>query len=204
MKENTHNDTVHAWGRLNEYAHDPGELVRFILLLLDSMDSVPIPSRTHMHNEIYLLQKIFPDLADYTDYSLSMVGQESKAVEHELSELESAGLVRSMSDSLEITPIGSALLKNLRNRTSTRELEKIAEFKKLLNDLTEEEVVFFACFSASPGPDAEKKPWYRNLAEKRKRLAMSMYKKNKTSAQKAAELSGENFEDFFAELKSVS
>lgn len=184
---------------------DHNVLTKFILLLLDSVNSIPIPGIMHLHNEIYLLQSIFPDLAGYTnDYKISEKGQQSETVRYELDKLESSGQIRyKKSGSLEITPTGSRVLEGLRNKTSKRELEKTGEFKKLLNDMTEDEVVAFACFSiAPPGQDTEVK--YEDLAQKRKYLAISMYQRNKISAQRAAEISGENFEDFFAELKKVS
>lgn len=61
----------------------------------------------------------------------------------------------------------------------------------------------FAYLSTSHDMPAESAK-YADIMQNRKQLAVSLYKKDKISAQKAAEISGEDFEDFFAHLKQIS
>ena len=70
--------------------------------------------------------------------------------------------------------------------------------------MSKDELLAFVYFAYPTQKDLEVESIeYKNLLQKRKRLAISMYKKDKISAQKAAEIAGESFEDFFDELKVV-
>ena len=178
------------------------ETRRFILLLLGAKNSEPVPGRLHLQKEMYMLRNLFPDLAGETGYGSYFVEKYSEVVANELEELKLSGLVGSASDSLALTEDGSAVLEELKPASSEWEIRKVEEFKHLLNDMTRDELLAFVHFSDLP-PDVleEESAEYRDLVKKRKRLAISMYKKDKISAQKAAEISGESFEDFFDELK---
>ena len=180
------------------------EAGRFILLLLGAKDSEPVPGRLHLQKEMYMLRNLFQDMASETGYGPCFVRQYGEVVANELEELKMSGLVGSASDSLALTEDGSAVLEELKPASSEWEIRKVEEFKHLLNDMTRDELLAFVRFSDLP-PDVleEESAEYRDLMKKRKRLAISMYKKDKISAQKAAEISGESFEDFFDELKSV-
>ena len=189
---------------LSEKVEHINEVDRFILLLLGAKDSESVPGHLYLQKEIYLLQNLFPNLASETDYEPYLMGQYSEVVANELEELESSGLVKSASGLLVLTEDGSAVLEELKKTSSEGEIRKVEEFKHLLNDMTRDELLAFVYFS-DPSQDKleEESTEYNDLVQNRKQLAISMYKKDKISAQKAAEISGEDFEDFFAELKKV-
>ena len=198
----SHTD-VHMF-MLSEKVEHINEVDRFILLLLGAKDSESVPGHLYLQKEIYLLQNLFPNLASETDYEPYLMGQYSEVVANELEELESSGLVKSASGLLVLTEDGSAVLEELKKTSSEGEIRKVEEFKHLLNDMTRDELLAFVYFS-DPSQDKleEESTEYNDLVQNRKQLAISMYKKDKISAQKAAEISGEDFEDFFAELKKV-
>ena len=70
--------------------------------------------------------------------------------------------------------------------------------------MTKDELLAFVYLSDPAHEELkEESVEYKSIARNRKQLAVSMYQKGKISAQKAAEISGENFENFFAHLKNV-
>lgn len=177
---------------------------KFILLLLDAKNAEPVPGPLHLQKEMYLLQNLFPKLAAETDYEPYMLGPHSEMVDDEVEELASSGLIRTMPGQFELTRDGESIVSILKERTNKKEIEKINEFKDLLNDMSRDELLAFVYFTYPDKKDLEEESIeYENLLQKRKRLAISMYKKDKISAQKAAEIAGESFEDFFDELKVV-
>lgn len=177
---------------------------RFIMLLAGAKESESIPGRLHLQKEIYLLQRLFPDLATETDYEPYLMGQHSEVVADELDELELSGLIKNTSGAIEITSEGNEVLMELREISSKKEIKKIEEFKELLNDMTKHELLAFVYLS-DPAHKAleEESAVYKDVMRNRKQLAISMYRKDKISAQKAAEISGEGFENFFAQLKNM-
>lgn len=178
---------------------------KFILLLLGAKNSESIPGPIHLQKEMYMLQNIFPELADETDYEPYLLGPYSEIVANEAEQLKSSGLIRKESDGFKLTPDGTRAFNVLKQHySSDKEIQSIERFKEFLNDLTKDELLVFVYFSY-PSPDALEKESieYKGLLKKRKRLAMSMYQKGKVSAQKAAQLAGVFLEDFLQELKDT-
>ena len=178
-------ELLHCVGKIERI----NEAGRFILLLLGAKDSEPVPGRLHLQKEMYMLRNLFQDMASETGYGPRFTGQYGEVVTGELEELKMSGLVGSASDSLALTEDGSAVLEELKPASSEWEIRKIEEFKHLLNDMTRDELLAFVHFSDLPRDGLEESAECRDLAKKRKRLAISMYKKDKISAQKAAEIS---------------
>lgn len=189
---------------INEKIAQLNEVDRFIMLLVGAKESESIPGPLHLQKEIYLLQKLFPNLATETGYESYFMGPHSEVVADEMDELESSGLIRSTSSSINLTSDGNVVSMILRKRSSKKEIEKVEEFKELLNDMTKNELLAFTYLSdpAQEGFEDESTE-YKDIVRNREQLAISMYRKGKISAQKAAEIAGESFENFFIHLKSV-
>ena len=176
---------------------------KFILLLLGAKDSEPIPGSVHLQKEMYLLQKIIPELADETDYEPDFLGPHSEIVSDEVEQLESSGMVSAKMDRIELTPDGSKAVDMIKQLLDEKEMQKIEEFKEFLNDLTRDELLTFVYFSYPSQNEIEKESVeYNDLLPKRRKLAMSMYQKDKISAQKAAQIAGEHLEDFLERLET--
>lgn len=186
----------------NDIIEQLNNVDKFILLLLGAKDSESVPGPLHLQKQMYQLQNLFPKLAAETDYELYMLGPHSDIVEYEVEELKSSGLIRT--SPLKLTPDGKEVFTMLKKRASKKENEKVEEFKDLLNDMTSDEILAFVYFTYPSQNDLKMESIeYEKLLPKRKRLAISMYQKGKISAQRAAEIAGERFEDFFDELKNV-
>ena len=156
----------------------------------------------HLQKELYLLQKVFPELADETDYKPYFLGPHSKIVSNEVEQLVYSGMVNMNPGKIELTPDGNRAVDILKKRSDEKEMEKIEEFKEFINDLTKDELLAFIYFSYPSPEELEKESIeYGDLLPRRRELAISMYKKDKISAQKAAQIAGEYLEDFLEGLK---
>ena len=179
------------------------EVDKLIILLAGAKESEPIPSSLHLQKEMYFLQNLFPDMAVKTDYKPGLMGQHSEVVEEELKKLQLYGLIRSVRGSIGLTSDGATLLAKLKEKSDENEIKKAEEFKDIFNGMTKDELLVFVCFS---DPDEnkiiEESAQYKRVVQNRMRLAVSMCRKDKISAQKAAYIAGKTFEDFFAELKT--
>jgi hypothetical protein len=187
---------------INEKIEQLNEVDKFILLLLGAKDSEPVPGQIHLQKEMYLLQNVFPQLQDETDFEPYFLGPHSEIVANEEEELQRSNLIDVRGGQIRLTSDGKSVFQELIKRADKKEFEKIQEFKDFLNDLSKDELLAFIYFSYPSPEELEKESIeYKELLPKRKRLAISMYKKDKISAQKAAQIAGMDLEDFLKELK---
>ena len=176
---------------------------KFILLLLNAKNQESIPGPIHLQKEMYLLQKIFPELANETDYEPYFLGPYSEIVSDQTEQLASEGMVSEKHGKIELTSEGINVTDIIKKQIDKKEIQKIEEFKEFLNDLTKNELLAFTYFSYPSQNELEKESVeYKNLLSQRRKLAMSMYRKDKISAQKASQIAGEYLEDFLEGLKT--
>ena len=180
---------------------------RFILLLLGVKNAEPVPGQIHLQKEMYLLRNLFPELADEAGYEPNFLGPYSEAVAGGAERLASSDLIRADPKGFELTPDGKKAFDILKKGSSEEEEEvrKAGEFKDLLNDLSVDELLAFVYFSYPSETGLEKESAeYGNLLPRRGKLAMSMYQREKISAQKAAQIAGMHLEDFLEGLKGAA
>ena len=191
--------------RIAEKIEQLNHVDRFILLLLGTKNAEPVPGPVHLQKEMYLLQNLFPELADEADYEPNFLGPYSEAVAGGAERLASSDLTRAGPKGFELTPDGKKVFDILKKGSSEEEVRKAGEFKDLLNDLSVDELLTFVYFSYPSETGLEKESAeYRNLLPRRGKLAMSMYQREKISAQKAAQIAGMHLEDFLGGLKSAA
>lgn len=189
----------------NEKLDQLNEVDRFILLLLRANNSKPIPGALWLQKEMYLLQNVFPNLAEETDYEPYLMGPHSEIVADEAEELGRSKLLKTEGGKFSLTPQGKNIADILAKKSEQKEINKIEEFKEFLNDLSKDELLAFVYFSYPlPKEIAKESVEYKGLLPKRKKLALALCAKGKISAQKAAEIAGMNLEDFLKEMKMVA
>ena len=187
---------------IDEKIAELNEVDKFILLLLGAKNKEPIPGPIHLQKEMFILSNLFPVLDDETDYEPYFLGPHSEIVAGEAEQLSMSGLINAVSGNIRLTKDGIEAYQKLMKNASENEIEKIEEFKDFLNDLTKDELLAFIYFSYPSVEELEKESIeYKDLLPKRKKLAISLYKKEKLSAQKAAQIAGEDLEDFIHELE---
>ena len=76
-----------------EKMHRLNTVGKFILLLAGAQQFRPIPDKMHLQKEMYLLQRMFPELGDEAGYEPRFAGPYSDAVDDEAGRLELAGLI---------------------------------------------------------------------------------------------------------------
>lgn len=189
----------------NEKIEQLNEVDRFILLLLRANRSKPVPGALWLQKEMYLLQNVFPSLAEEADFEPYLMGPHSEIVADEAAELEQSKLVKTESGKIVLTNEGKEIAEILAKKTNEKEAKKIEEFKEFLNDLSKDELLAFVYFS-DPFPKelAKESIEYKDLLPKRKKMALALYTKGKVSAQRAAQIAGMDLEDFLKELKTVA
>ena len=175
----------------------PNEVRKFILLLLNGKAG-RTDSRTTMASKGNIFApSVFPNLAEQLDFEPYRMGPHSEIVVNELEELRRSNLLKMAGEKIYLTEKGKNFANCLLQMTNRMETQKIEEFKELLNDLSKDELLAFIYFSY-PLAEIEKESFeYKRILLKRIKIALTLYKKDKISAQKAASNSRRKFTGFY-------
>ena len=131
--------------------------------------------------------------------SLKTTIQKTSNVDEELEQLLLNDLVEVEQNKIKLTKIGEEVAKKIVQNLDPSSLKIIAELKEFLNDLSQDELLAFIYFSY---PDmVEESIKYEQILPKRKEIALRVYKKEKVSLEKAAEIAGLSIEAFRDLLK---
>lgn len=172
---------------------------KFVILLLDAHHDEPIRGKLWYQKELFLLSKIFRDLADDADFDAYLWGPHSELADTEMEDLSMLGVVETIGNKFILTETGKAISKIIAKRASAKERKYVHEIKDFLNDLSSQELLAFTYFTY---PDmTEESVEFKKILPKRKFLAVDLYKKDKISIGKAAELAGLKITDFIDHLK---
>lgn len=189
---------------LNDKIDSLNEVDRFVLLMLAASEYKPIPGPLWLQKEMYLIQKAIPRLAEEIEYESYLMGPWSEMLQDEVEQLKSSNLLDIKDSKYALTPEGKEVAGALNKQADKKELAKVEDFKQFLNDLTKDELLAFTYFSHEhPEEIAKESMFFKEIQRKRKPLAISLYIKEKVSAQKAAQIAGMNIEDFIDELKKA-
>jgi len=172
---------------------DLSELEKAILLVSIADGGKPIPGDTWLQKEIFLIAKNVPEIDREANYSPDFFGPFSENLEEGLEELEQEELIKISGTKISITEEGKKLIEKIKNNFEKSSLIIIEDFKKLLNDLTEDELLTFIYFTY-PQTTSESQALQR-VIQNRLRNSISLYKKGKISLSKASELSGKPIDE---------
>ena len=172
----------------------------YILALLAVNNRAPLPGKLYLQKEMYLIQRAFADLRMELDYEPYFLGPHSSTVEDEADQLSRSSLIESTDAAIRLTPRGLPLAEHAMKELGPERVHKIEEFKHLLNDLSNDELLAFIYFGF-PGSDTEKESAeYKRLIGRRAGIAKSLLKKGKVTVERASEIAGLPLEDFLSEL----
>ncbi|MGP8321090.1 MAG: UPF0175 family protein [Methanosarcinaceae archaeon] len=175
------------------------ETQRYTLLLISANDQVPIKGNLWYQKELFLLSKNLGELAEDTDFEADFMGPYSETADEDLQQLEFAKVVSRDGNKLKLSNLGQSIIKIINEHTSRDEKEMIEDFKDILNDLTEDELLGFIYFTFPEMTTESIK--IQKIEPKRKNIALRLYAKNKISLGKAVEIAGINIDDFIKEAK---
>ena len=178
---------------------DLGEVRRNLLLLLSAQSSSPISGKLWYQKELFLLSKNNKNLEQEAGFEAYFWGPHSELADEEMADLVQLGIVKSLGNHYELTPIGKDIADTLNQKTSRSEQEIVEDVKNFLNGLKKDELLLFVYISY-PETISEAIE-FKSLLPKRKDLAISIYRGEKISLGKAAELAGMRVSAFIKELQ---
>jgi uncharacterized protein YwgA len=176
------------------------DLDKIALLLLHANNDSPVRDELFYQKEFFLISDYMLDIKDEADFAPDSLGPYSEAAEVSLNNLRSYKLVDRVNEGFKLTEKGQKISEMVEREVSSKYKEAIFDFKKLLNDLTKDELLAFIYFSF---PDFTNESIIRQgVIRKREPTIMSLYKKNKISLARAASLAGLCIEDFLDKMKA--
>jgi hypothetical protein len=182
---------------VNEIIEDMSELQKYIVLLLSSNNKESIKGNTWFQKELFLIAENIKEVGEEASFTSDFYGPFSENAKEQLDELELDEIVCKDGNKMFLSKLGSQVAQKIEQKTPKQRIEMISEFKGLLNDLNDDEVLTFIYFTF-PG-FSEESLVLEKIKKNRKQVALKLYKKEKISIQRAAEIAGEPLERFVRE-----
>ena len=191
--------------KADEAIKEMSELQKYIVLLLSANNNEPIKAATKFQmevlfqKELFLLAKNIKVLEEQASFGSDFYGPYSETAQEELEELEMENMLIKEKSMVCLSEFGSQIAKSIEKKTSNDILEMISEFKSLINDMNEDEVLTFIYFTFPEFTDESLV--LKEIKKNRKLVALKLYKKEKVSLQRAAEIAGEPLERFIRDAE---
>jgi predicted HTH domain antitoxin len=171
---------------------------KLVLYAIGAVDNSPLISRIKIQKLMFLISNVFKDFQGLLHFEPHLFGPYSETLDNVLESLIRLGFVESIGSNFRLTSAG---LKANSSLTPKPELARVIDdFKRFLNDLNDEEVLAFI-YASYPKYISESVKW-DELKPRRKDFAISLFRKNKVSFGKAAEIAGLNPMEFDILLKN--
>lgn len=184
---------------IEDIVEDLTDLDLAILQLLHADRNEPLKGKVAFQKEMFLIADYIENIRRQAEFIPHIFGAYSEAAENEMGNLRSLGLVKEKDHEYRITPNGVSALNKAKPAFSQEQIEAIQDYKKFLNDLSEDEILLFVYVSY---PDfKEESAVYERIIKKRIPTAISLYKKGKVGLEKAAFLAGLPIEKFLDQAR---
>lgn len=175
------------------------DLELLVLALLYADDKKKIRDDLFLQKELFLVVNYIEEIKDYADFIAHILGPYSEPVEYAIKNLLAYKLVEKRKEGFFITSSGENIFNKLKNRLSKDKIDAIEDFKKFLNDISKDELLVFVYisfpeFTTESGIE-------KRIYNIRVPMAISLYKKNKVSLEKASFLAGMPLEGFIELLR---
>lgn len=177
---------------------DMSELQKYIVLLLDANNNIPIKGNTWFQKELFLVAKNIRDVDEEASFVSDMFGPYSENAQEQLEDLEMDEIVSKSKSKMWLSNFGLRIAKELKKVVPEYTLEMISEFKETLNDLNDDELLTFIYFTF---PNFTDESLVIDKIKKNRVLnAIRLYKKGKVSLQKASEIANVPLENFIGDV----
>lgn len=174
-------------------AEDLSPLSVTILELLKMNDEKPVKGKVAFQKEMFLISNYIDKVNEWAEFGPHFLGPYSEISEASMDNLISMGLVEKKEGyTYKITSSGIRVLGLKQDLFSSEEKEAIADFKKFIDNLTDDEILLFI-YASHPDFTIESVK-YRAIMRTRVKDSISIYKKGVVSLEKAAFLAGINIE----------
>lgn len=187
---------------IDDIVEDLNDLDLAILHLLHAGDNDPLKGNVAFQKEMFLIADYIDKIREQAEFIPHTFGPYSEAAENGMRNLKSRGLVEEKYHEYHLTPNGVAALSKAKSAFTEEQIEAIRGYKEFLNDLSRDEILLFVYISY---PDfVEKSTVYERVIRKRIPTAISLYKNEKVSLEKAAFLAGLTVEKFLDQVRDQS
>ena len=175
------------------------ELQKYIVLLLRSKNNTPIRCNAWFQKQLFLIAKNIKEIGEEASFDSDVHGPYSENAKEQLEDLETAGVLSKKGNKRWLSDLGMKIGDDLIKEVPKKHLEMIDEFKDLLNDLNEQELLTLIHYTF---PEYTEESLVKDKIEKnRLSNALSLYKKEKISIGKTSEVSGVPLEDLVKIIK---
>lgn len=170
----------------NKLLKDYNELQKFIILLTGAADNKPIKGSIKLQKILFMLSNGIDGIREGA-FDAHLYGPFSKTIDQELQYLGQIGVLGNIHGEITLTETGREIAKDMAKDDTTRDiLEILTEYKETFNNLTDKELLTYVYLAY---PDAAKASAdYEHLRSNMEDHIISMVKKHKITAQRAAEL----------------
>lgn len=159
---------------------------KVVLYAIGAVDNSPLKSRIKIQKLMFLISNIFKDFQGLLHFEPHLFGPYSETLDNVLESLIRLGFVESIGSNFRLTDLGLKAYSSLKPKPELANV--IDDFKRFLNDLNDEEVLAFI-YASYPKYISESVKW-DELKPRRKDFAIALFRKNKVSFGKAAEIAG--------------
>ncbi|WP_278944691.1 UPF0175 family protein [Methanobrevibacter smithii] len=166
---------------------------QYMLLLFKALDEKPIKNKINIMKMLYFISLNVPSLENEFNFEADNYGPSSDVVERNLESLNQEDFLKEDKKGFQLNSLGKEYL-NSRNFNEV-DHDLIEDMKKLFNGLTSDEVCALTYFTF-PETTSES-VILDKIIKNRKKLALSLYKKNKISVEKASEIAGIPLKDMY-------
>ena len=166
---------------------------QYMLLLFKALDEKPIKNKINIMKMLYFISLNVPSLENEFNFEADNYGPSSDVVERNLESLNQEDFLKEDKKGFQLNSLGKEYL-NSRNFNEV-DHDLIEDMKKLFNGLTSDEVCALTYFTF-PETTSES-VILDKIIKNRKKLALSLYKKNKISVDKASEIAGIPLKDMY-------
>lgn len=149
-----------------------------------AVDNTPLKSRIKILKLMFLLSNVFKDFQGLLHFEPHLFGPYSETLDNVLESLIRLGYMESFCSNFRLPNSGSNAYSSLKPKPELA--REIDDFKLFLNDLNDEEVLAFV-FASYPKYISKSVKW-DELKPRRKDFAISLFRRNKVSFSKAAEI----------------
>lgn len=162
------------------------EVVQKHIILAAYLNDEPITGNTKLQKIIFLLSDAVEEVRDDCNYDADMYGPYSEIVAYELNYLTEMGVLYSVGNKIATTSMGQDIAKELLKRERREVIDLLSKYKAFLNDLTINEALAYVYLAYPSMTSTSTK--IDDLKPNMENYIMSLVKKQKISAQRAAEL----------------
>lgn len=177
--------------------NDLNDEEKLVLYSIGALDNTPLRSKIKIQKLMFLISNVFKDFQDILCFEPHLFGPYSETLVNVLESLKRLDLVESTESSYRLTNLGLRMYSRLKPK---HELARVIDdFKLFLKDLSDDEILAFI-YVSYPKYISDSIRW-DELKPKRQDFAIDLFKKNKVSFGKAAEIAGLNAVEFDEVLK---